>query len=126
MLRHAGVRGERHGAQPQRQCAAADHEPCSACGWTGTNQPAQQRNLEKDFGIPVIDRTEVIFGVFAQRAQTKEARLQVELAQVKYQAPRLKRLWTHFSRQPVLAVPVLEVRTLRVKGKNKSKSTGVS
>lgn len=61
--------------------------------------PSQQRNLEKEFGIPVIDRTEVILGVFAQRAQTKEARLQVELAQVRYQAPRLKRLWTHLSRQ---------------------------
>lgn len=61
--------------------------------------PAQQRNLEEHFKIPVIDRTEVILGVFAQRAQTKEARLQVELAQVKYQAPRLKRMWTHLSRQ---------------------------
>ncbi len=61
--------------------------------------PAQQRNLEKLFQRPVIDRTEVILGVFAQRAQTKEARLQVELAQVQYQAPRLKRLWTHLSRQ---------------------------
>lgn len=61
--------------------------------------PGQQRNLEKLFQRPVIDRTEVILGVFAQRAQTKEARLQVELAQVKYQGPRLKRLWTHLSRQ---------------------------
>lgn len=61
--------------------------------------PAQQRNLEKVFKIPVIDRTEVILGVFAERAQTKEARLQVELAQVKYQAPRLKRLWLHLGRQ---------------------------
>lgn len=61
--------------------------------------PGQQRNLEKAFGIPVIDRTEVILGVFAQRAQTKEARLQIELAQVRYQAPRLRRLWTHLSRQ---------------------------
>lgn len=61
--------------------------------------PSQQRNLEKAFGIPVIDRTEVILGVFAQRAQTKEARLQIELAQAKYEAPRLKRLWTHLSRQ---------------------------
>jgi len=61
--------------------------------------PGQQRNLEKLFKIPVIDRTEVILAVFAQRAQTKEARLQVELAQVKYQAPRLKRMWTHLSRQ---------------------------
>lgn len=61
--------------------------------------PSQQRNLEKAFGISVIDRTEVILGVFAQRAQTKEARLQVELAQTEYQYPRLKRLWTHLSRQ---------------------------
>jgi GTP-binding protein HflX len=60
---------------------------------------AQQRNLETIFNLPVIDRTETILAVFAQRAQTKEARLQVELAQVKYQAPRLKRMWTHLSRQ---------------------------
>lgn len=61
--------------------------------------PSQQRNLEKKFGIPVVDRTGVILEVFGQRAQTKEARLQIELAKVKYQAPRLKRLWTHLSRQ---------------------------
>lgn len=61
--------------------------------------PSQQRNLETRFGIPVIDRTELILNVFAQRAQTKEARLQIELARVKYEAPRLKRLWTHLSRQ---------------------------
>jgi len=61
--------------------------------------PNQQRNLEKFFQRPVIDRTELIIEVFAQRAQTREARLQVELAKVKYQQPRLKRLWTHLSRQ---------------------------
>lgn len=61
--------------------------------------PAQQRNLQKAIGKPVMDRTEVILGVFAQRAQTKEARLQIELAKVKYEAPRLKNLWTHLSRQ---------------------------
>lgn len=61
--------------------------------------PSQQRNLEKIFKIPVMDRTGVILEVFAQRAQTKEARLQIELAKVKYQAPRLKRLWSHLSRQ---------------------------
>lgn len=61
--------------------------------------PAQQRNLQKAFKRPVMDRTEVILGVFAQRAQTKEAHLQIELARVKYEAPRLKRLWTHLSRQ---------------------------
>jgi GTPase len=61
--------------------------------------PSQQRNLEKLFKIPVMDRTGVILEVFAQRAQTKEARLQIELAKVRYQAPRLKRLWSHLSRQ---------------------------
>lgn len=61
--------------------------------------PHQQKNLEAAFKRPVIDRTELILEVFAQRAQTKEARLQIELAKVKYQFPRLKRLWTHLSRQ---------------------------
>lgn len=61
--------------------------------------PSQQRNLEKLFECVVIDRTEVILEVFAQRAQTKEARIQVELAKVKYSFPRLKRLWTHLERQ---------------------------
>lgn len=61
--------------------------------------PAQQRNLQKAFNRNVMDRTEVILGVFAQRAHTKEAHLQIELAKVKYEAPRLKRLWTHLSRQ---------------------------
>lgn len=61
--------------------------------------PAQQRNLEKAFGLEVMDRTGVIIGVFAQRALTKEACLQIELAKTAYEAPRLKRLWTHLSRQ---------------------------
>lgn len=61
--------------------------------------PAQQRNLEKAFNLPVIDRTEVILEVFAARAETKEAKAQIELAKVRYEAPRLKRLWTHLSRQ---------------------------
>lgn len=61
--------------------------------------PSQQRNLEKLFGMAVIDRTELILEVFAERAQTREARLQVELAKIRYEAPRLKRLWTHLSRQ---------------------------
>ncbi len=61
--------------------------------------PPQQRNLEKLFRLPVIDRTEVILRVFDLRAQTKEARLQVELAFVQYQAPRLTKMWTHLSRQ---------------------------
>lgn len=61
--------------------------------------PAQQRNLEKLLKVAVMDRTELILEIFAQRAQTKEARLQIELARTKYEFPRLKRLWSHFSRQ---------------------------
>lgn len=61
--------------------------------------PAQQRNLEKLLKIAVMDRTELILQIFGQRAQTKEAKLQIELARTKYEFPRLKRLWSHFSRQ---------------------------
>jgi GTP-binding protein HflX len=61
--------------------------------------PSQQRNLERVLQRPVLDRTEVILGVFAQRAHSREARLQVELAQARYQFPRLRRLWTHLGRQ---------------------------
>ena len=61
--------------------------------------PHQQRNLEKFFSKAVIDRTELILEIFAQRAQTREAKLQIELAKVKYEMPRLKRMWTHLSRQ---------------------------
>lgn len=61
--------------------------------------PSQQRNLQEKLKIKVMDRTGVILEVFSQRAQTKEARLQVELANVRYQSPRLKNMWSHLSRQ---------------------------
>lgn len=61
--------------------------------------PAQQRNWEKLTGLAVIDRREVILDIFAQRAQTREARLQVELARLQYSLPRLKRAWLHLERQ---------------------------
>ncbi len=61
--------------------------------------PQQQRNLEKILNVTVIDRTELILEVFAQRAQTKEAKIQIELASFQYQLPRLRRLWTHLHRQ---------------------------
>jgi GTP-binding protein HflX len=60
--------------------------------------PAQVRNLEKAWGLRVVDRSELILDIFARRAQTKQARLQVELAQNEYLAPRLKRMWTHLER----------------------------
>jgi GTPase len=61
--------------------------------------PAQQRNWEAMVGIPVIDRQEVILDIFARRAQTKEARLQVNLARMEYSLPRLTRAWGHLHRQ---------------------------
>jgi len=61
--------------------------------------PGQTRNLEKLLGVKVIDRTELILDIFATRARTYEARLAVELAQLEYALPRLKRMWTHLSRQ---------------------------
>lgn len=60
--------------------------------------PSQTRNLEKALGVKVIDRTEVILDIFASRARTHESHLQVELAQLEYALPRLKRMWTHLSR----------------------------
>ena len=60
--------------------------------------PAQTRNLEKALDIIVVDRTSLILQIFAQRAQTKAAKLQVDLAQLQYALPRLTRMWTHLSR----------------------------
>ena len=61
--------------------------------------PVQDRNLEETLRVPVADRTEIILGVFADRAKSREAKLQIEMAQVQYLAPRLKRMWLHLSRQ---------------------------
>jgi GTP-binding protein HflX len=61
--------------------------------------PAQGRNLEQLTSRKVIDRTQLILDIFAQRARTKEGRLQIELAQLQYLLPRLTRMWTHLSRQ---------------------------
>lgn len=61
--------------------------------------PAQQRNWETESKICVIDRREVILDIFADRAQTREAILQVGLARMEYSLPRLRRAWTHLSRQ---------------------------
>jgi GTP-binding protein HflX len=60
--------------------------------------PAQQKALEQLLGVKVIDRSRLILDIFALHAQTHEGRLQVELAQLEYQLPRLTRLWTHLSR----------------------------
>ena len=61
--------------------------------------PAQQRNIEKILDCKVLDRTNLILDIFAQRAQTSYARTQVELAQYQYLLPRLTGMWTHLERQ---------------------------
>src|SRR5262249_25975181 len=60
--------------------------------------PGQVRNLEKATSIKVLDRSELILDIFATRARSVEARLQVELAQLEYSLPRLRQMWTHLSR----------------------------
>jgi GTP-binding protein HflX len=89
--------------------AGKANEIGARCEATGANvvifdddlTPAQGRNLADIFGkdVKVIDRTELVLDIFAQRAHTKEAKIQVELAQLEYMLPRLTGLWTHLSRQ---------------------------
>ncbi|MGO8766440.1 MAG: GTPase HflX [Limisphaerales bacterium] len=61
--------------------------------------PAQSRNLEKMFNCKILDRTALILDIFAQRARTREGKLQIELAQLQHLLPRLTRFWGHLSRQ---------------------------
>jgi GTP-binding protein HflX len=61
--------------------------------------PAQSRNLEKLFERKILDRTQLILDIFAQRAKSREGKLQIELAQLQYLLPRLTGMWTHLSRQ---------------------------
>lgn len=61
--------------------------------------PKQLRNIEKELGVKILDRTNLILDIFAKRAQTAHAKTQVELAQYKYLLPRLTGMWTHLERQ---------------------------
>lgn len=79
--------------------ALAKEEQCDVIVFDNELSPAQQRNWEAESKLCVIDRQEVILDIFNDRAQTKEARLQVDLARAEYSLPRLKRAWTHLSRQ---------------------------
>src|ERR671928_551699 len=60
--------------------------------------PRQERNLEQELGVPVIDRTAIILDIFADHAHTAEGKLQVELAQLEYNLARMRGLWTHLER----------------------------
>jgi GTP-binding protein HflX len=61
--------------------------------------PSQLRNIEKELGVKILDRSNLILDIFAGRARTAQAKTQVELAQLQYLLPRLTRLWTHLERQ---------------------------
>lgn len=61
--------------------------------------PSQLRNIENELQVKILDRSNLILDIFARRAQTSQAKTQVELAQLQYLLPRLTRLWTHLERQ---------------------------
>ena len=106
--RHRVVRGRRQRPDPKLFCGRGKLEEVAAAA-AGLNagvvvfnhdlSPAQERNLERELGRPVMDRTEVILEIFAQRAQTSEGKLQVELARLEHLSTRLVRGWTHLERQ---------------------------
>jgi len=79
--------------------AKAKELGCDVIVFDNELSPSQQRNWEEIAGIAVIDRQEVILDIFARRAQTREARLQIELAKMEYSLPRLTRAWSHLVRQ---------------------------
>jgi len=67
--------------------------------YDGNLSPAQGQNLEKATGVMVLDRTQLILSIFSRNAQTREARLQVELAHLNYMLPRVVGLWAHLDRE---------------------------
>lgn len=79
-----------------KNCSAADVDTVI---FDDELSPAQSRNLEKVFDCKVLDRTALILDIFAQRARTREGKLQIELAQLQHLLPRLTRFWGHLSRQ---------------------------
>jgi GTP-binding protein HflX len=78
---------------------AADELNAATVIFNHTLSPGQQRNLEKELGRKVLDRSELILRIFARRAKTNEGKLQVELAQLEHLSTRLVRGWTHLERQ---------------------------
>jgi GTP-binding protein HflX len=83
----------------QELCEQAEMTDADVVIFDNDLTPGQVRNLEKATNRKVLDRSELILDIFATRARTTEARLQVELAQLEYSLPRLRKMWTHLSRQ---------------------------
>jgi GTP-binding protein HflX len=108
VARHREVRGKRQRPDPKFYAgsgkveeirAAADELNAGFVVFNHELSPAQQRNIEKEVQRRVLDRTEVILEIFAQRAQTAEGKVQVELARLEHLSTRLIRGWTHLERQ---------------------------
>src|SRR6478672_78008 len=78
---------------------SCQHQQVTSVIFNDELSPAQGRNLENLFARKVLDRTQLILDIFAQRARSREGRLQIELAQLQYLLPRLTRMWHHLSRQ---------------------------
>jgi len=106
--RHRVLRGRRSRPDPKfyagsgkvaEIAAAAEELNAAFVVFNHALSPAQERNLERELGRRVFDRPELILEIFAQRAQTSEGKLQVELAQLEHLATRLVRGWTHLERQ---------------------------
>lgn len=79
--------------------AFIDMNDCDLAVFDNELSPSQMRVLGEELGVKVLDRSGLILDIFAQRAQTREGQLQVELAQYKYLLPRLTGMWTHLVRQ---------------------------
>ncbi len=106
--RHRVIKGRRAKPDPKLYAGtgkvgeivrAADELNAAFVIFNHALSPAQERNIEKELGRRVLDRTELILEIFAQRAQTSEGKLQVELAQLEHLSTRLVRGWTHLERQ---------------------------
>jgi GTP-binding protein HflX len=78
---------------------SVQHQQVTSVIFNDELSPAQGRNLENLLARKVLDRTQLILDIFAQRARSREGRLQIELAQLQYLLPRLTRMWNHLSRQ---------------------------
>ena len=83
-----------------------DAQQCDLAVIDNELSPSQARVMEEELGIRVLDRSGLILDIFAQRAQTREGRLQVELAQYQYLLPRLTGMWTHLKRQAGTSAPI--------------------
>ena len=84
---------------PEPEDGGQAHQPVGMVIFDDELSAKQIRNIEQELKVKILDRTSLILDIFAMRAQTAEAKTQVELAQYRYMLPRLQRLWTHLERQ---------------------------